>query len=70
MGLELLSTGLVPTDLPFPLRRSVPRLQQASAKLLLSGKDVFLAAETGSGKTLAYLLPLIQRLRRHELHGG
>lgn len=37
-------------------------LQAASIPVILSTKDVILAAETGSGKTHAYLAPLIQKL--------
>lgn len=46
-------------------------IQRKAIPLLVNGRPaVALASETGGGKTLAYLLPLVERLKRHEgAHG-
>lgn len=40
------------------------RAQELGVPVVLSGRDLVLAAETGSGKTLAYLAPLADALLR------
>jgi superfamily II DNA/RNA helicase len=45
-------------------------IQARAIPPLLEGRDVLMAGQTGTGKTLAYLLPLIQRLKHDEDHGG
>ena len=43
-----------------------PTPVQASAiPLVLDGRDVLGAAQTGTGKTAAFVLPILERLRRH-----
>eukprot|EP00040_Diaphanoeca_grandis_P019089 m.100563 g.100563 ORF g.100563 m.100563 type:complete len:516 (-) comp27255_c1_seq1:38-1585(-) len=42
-------------------------VQKLAIPAILSGKDLFVAAETGSGKTFAYLAPLISLLRQQEI---
>ncbi|CAI5985171.1 unnamed protein product [Closterium sp. NIES-64] len=42
-------------------------IQAAAFPYVLRGADCIMADQTGTGKTLAYLLPLLQRLKAHEL---
>ncbi|CAI5491365.1 unnamed protein product [Closterium sp. Naga37s-1] len=51
---------------PLP-RRTGARGQAAAFPYVLRGADCIMADQTGTGKTLAYLLPLLQRLKAHEL---
>ena len=40
-------------------------VQEAAIPLVLAGRDVLAAAQTGTGKTAAFVLPILDRLRRH-----
>ncbi|MDX9814599.1 MAG: DEAD/DEAH box helicase [Sulfurimonadaceae bacterium] len=40
-------------------------IQQRAIPLILSKKDIFATAQTGTGKTAAFMLPLLQRLKKH-----
>lgn len=43
---------------------------EESQKSVLPWKEFLLASETGSGKSIAYLLPVLQSLKRSELHAA
>uniref|UniRef100_A0A0D9X7T9 RNA helicase n=1 Tax=Leersia perrieri TaxID=77586 RepID=A0A0D9X7T9_9ORYZ len=45
-------------------------IQRKAMPLILAGHDIAAMARTGSGKTAAFLLPMIQRLRRHDPGAG
>jgi superfamily II DNA/RNA helicase len=40
-------------------------VQSAAIPLLQAGRDCLIQSPTGSGKTLAFLIPIVDRLRRH-----
>jgi len=40
-------------------------VQLAAIPLVLAGRDVLAAAQTGTGKTAAFVLPILDRLRKH-----
>jgi ATP-dependent RNA helicase RhlE len=40
-------------------------VQAAAIPLVLAGRDVLAAAQTGTGKTAAFVLPILDRLRKH-----
>lgn len=44
-------------------------IQAMAFKHVLEGKSCVISDQSGSGKTLSFLLPLIQRLKEHELQG-
>ncbi|XP_006660129.1 DEAD-box ATP-dependent RNA helicase 29 [Oryza brachyantha] len=45
-------------------------IQRKAMPLILAGHDIAAMARTGSGKTAAFLVPMIQRLRRHDAGAG
>ncbi|GLT45837.1 hypothetical protein SLA2020_196400 [Shorea laevis] len=45
-------------------------IQRKTMPLILSGADVVAMARTGSGKTAAFLVPMLERLRRHAPQAG
>jgi ATP-dependent RNA helicase DDX54/DBP10 len=45
-------------------------IQRKTMPLILSGADVVAMARTGSGKTAAFLVPMLERLRRHAPQSG
>ncbi|KAB8108518.1 hypothetical protein EE612_044285 [Oryza sativa] len=45
-------------------------IQRKAMLLILAGHDIAAMARTGSGKTAAFLVPMIQRLRRHDAGAG
>ncbi|KAF0899154.1 hypothetical protein E2562_013375 [Oryza meyeriana var. granulata] len=45
-------------------------IQRKAMPLILAGHDIAAMARTGSGKTAAFLVPMIQRLRRHDPGAG
>ncbi|KAL5108762.1 ATP-dependent RNA helicase DDX54 [Taenia crassiceps] len=45
-------------------------IQRKAIPVILSGRDVVAMARTGSGKTAAFLIPLLERLRRHQDTGA
>lgn len=45
-------------------------IQRKTMPLILSGADVVAMARTGSGKTAAFLVPMLERLRRHAAQAG
>jgi len=45
-------------------------VQASVIPLALKNKDLLVEAVTGSGKTLSYVLPIIERLIRHETNAG
>ena len=50
---------------------SVPTpIQRKTIPLVLSGQDVVGMARTGSGKTAAFVLPMLERLKQHQLQFG
>ena len=50
---------------------TVPTPVQAQAiPVILEGRDVLAGAQTGTGKTAGFTLPMLQRLSRHDHHGG
>ena len=44
------------------------KVQEKSIPISLAGKNIFCSSETGSGKTLAFVLPMMQKLYRGEIH--
>lgn len=45
-------------------------IQKRAIPLVLQKKDLFATAQTGTGKTAAFALPLLQKLRKKDLHKG
>ncbi|MCL7048901.1 hypothetical protein MKW94_001622 [Papaver nudicaule] len=45
-------------------------IQRKTMPLILSGADVVAMARTGSGKTAAFLVPMLERLKKHVPQGG
>ncbi|EUB61072.1 ATP-dependent RNA helicase DDX54 [Echinococcus granulosus] len=45
-------------------------IQRKAIPVILSGRDVVAMARTGSGKTAAFLIPLLERLKRHQDTGA
>ncbi|KAG8047273.1 hypothetical protein GUJ93_ZPchr0008g12803 [Zizania palustris] len=45
-------------------------IQRKAMPLILAGQDIAAMARTGSGKTAAFLVPMLQRLRRHDPGAG
>lgn len=45
-------------------------VQRKALPIALSGNDVVCMARTGSGKTCVFLVPLIQRLKKHIMNKG
>ncbi|KAI9216900.1 P-loop containing nucleoside triphosphate hydrolase protein [Blastocladiella britannica] len=67
------SMGLQPDTLKAVLRMGykIPTpIQRKAIPLVLDGHDVVGMARTGSGKTAAFLLPLVEKLRRHSPRVG
>lgn len=45
-------------------------IQRKTMPMILSGADVVAMARTGSGKTAAFLIPMLQKLRKHVPQAG
>lgn len=45
-------------------------IQRKAIPVILSGRDIVAMARTGSGKTAAFLIPLLERLKRHQDTGA
>jgi len=45
-------------------------VQAQAIPVILEGRDVLAGAQTGTGKTAGFTLPMLQRLSRHDHHGG
>ena len=45
-------------------------IQRKTLPLILEGRDVVAMARTGSGKTGAFLIPMVERLKRHSVASG
>ena len=73
MGGSFANLGLFP-----PLLRAIKRkgfnlptpVQRKAIPVALAGHDVVAMSRTGSGKTAAFLLPLLQKLREHDVSGA
>jgi len=46
------------------------RIQRETIPHILQGKDVLATSATGSGKTAAFVLPMLQRLKKHDEEKG
>lgn len=46
------------------------RIQRESIPHILQGKDVLATSATGSGKTATFVLPMLQRLKKHDGEKG
>ena len=71
---RLMTASFSQLSLAAPLARAVADMgyetmtpiQAQAIPVVLTGQDVMGAAQTGTGKTAAFMLPLLQRLLKHE----
>ena len=45
-------------------------IQRKTIPIIMDGKDIVAMARTGSGKTAAFLIPMLERLKSHQVKVG